>query len=256
MKRVQDFKVKHYRRLNAENYILTLQGDSLETDMLPGQFAEIRVPGIADVFLRRPISILDFNPAENTISFYIKAIGKGTRQLGSLQEGETVNIVYPLGNSFSLIKKGKALIVGGGSGIAPFVQLGRELKKRNVETTFLLGGRTKGDVFLTDEFSEHGNVLVTTEDGSRGEKGFVTHHSVFQGDFDFDKIYTCGPDPMMKAIAKIAGEKKIDCEASLENMMACGIGACLCCVTPTVNGNKVVCTEGPVFNTKQLGWSI
>lgn len=256
MKHVQDFKVKTYRHLNLENYILTLQGERLETEMLPGQFAEIQVPGIADVFLRRPISILDYNPNENTISFYIKAIGKGTRQLGQLAEGDTVNIVYPLGNSFSVIEKGKALIVGGGSGIAPFIQLGRELKKRNVETTFLIGGRTKNDVFLTEEFSEFGKVLVTTEDGSRGEKGFVTHHSVFQGAFDFDRIYTCGPDLMMKAIAKMAGEKKIDCEASLENMMACGIGACLCCITPTVNGNKVVCTEGPVFNTKQLGWSI
>jgi len=254
MKHVQDFKVKTYRWLNDENYILTLQGESLETEILPGNFAEIRVPGIADVFLRRPISILDFNPTENTISFYIKAIGKGTRQLGELQIGETISIVYPLGNSYSVVEEGKALLVGGGSGIAPFIQLGRELKKRNIQTTFLIGGRTKNDVFLTDEFSEFGEVLVTTEDGSRGEKGFVTHHSVFSGDFDFNKIYTCGPDPMMKAIAKIAGEKNINCEASLENMMACGIGACLCCVTPTVNGNKVVCTEGPVFNTKELGW--
>lgn len=254
MKRIQDFKVKNYRWLNDENYILTLAGESLESEILSGNFAEIQVPGIADVFLRRPISILDFDPTENTISFYIKAIGKGTRQLGSLLVGDTVNIVYPLGNSFSLIEKGKALIVGGGSGIAPFVQLGRELKKNNIQTTFLIGGRTKNDVFLTEEFSEFGKVLVTTEDGSRGEKGFVTHHSVFNGDFGFSKIYTCGPDPMMKAIAKIASEKNVDCEASLENMMACGIGACLCCVTPTVNGNKVVCTEGPVFNTKKLGW--
>jgi len=159
-----------------------------------------------------------------------------------------------LGNSFSVVGEGKALIVGGGSGIAPFIQLGRELKRRSIQTTFLIGGRTKNDVFLTDEFSKFGEVLVTTEDGSRGEKGFVTHHSVFSGDFDFNKIYTCGPDPMMKAIAKIATEKNIDCKASLENMMACGIGACLCCVTPTINGNKVVCTEGPVFNTKELGW--
>jgi len=103
MKRVQDFKVKTYRRLNPENYILTLQGESLETAIYPGNFAEIAVPGAADIFLRRPISILDFDPAENTISFYIKAIGKGTRQLGRLAEGETVNIVYPLGNSFAVI---------------------------------------------------------------------------------------------------------------------------------------------------------
>jgi len=114
MKHVQDFKVKSYRWLNDENYILTLEGENLEKEILPGNFAEIRVPGISDVFLRRPISILDFNPSENTISFYIKAVGKGTRQLGKLQIGETVNIVYPLGNSFSVVGEGKALIVGGG----------------------------------------------------------------------------------------------------------------------------------------------
>ncbi|MCF6341679.1 MAG: dihydroorotate dehydrogenase electron transfer subunit [Bacteroidales bacterium] len=254
MKHIQDFKVKGYRRLNPENYILTLQGESLETAIYPGNFAEIAVPGAPGIFLRRPISILDFNPVQNTIGFYIKAIGKGTRQLGRLAEGETVNLVYPLGNSFSAIENGKALIVGGGSGIAPFIQLGRALQHNNIQTTFLIGGRTKNDVFLTDEFRKSGEVLVTTEDGSLGEKGMVTDHSVFKGEFNFDKIYTCGPDPMMKAIASIATENNIDCEASLENMMACGIGACLCCVTPTVNGNKVVCTEGPVFNTKVLGW--
>lgn len=254
MKRVQDFKVKNYRWLNDENYILVLQGDDLETDIKPGSFAELQVPGIPDVFLRRPISILDFSPQDNTLSFYIKAIGKGTRQLGKLLEGDAVSVVYPLGNSFSVIDEGKALIVGGGSGIAPFIQLGRTLKNRNISTTFLIGGRTKNDVFLTKEFSEFGEVLVTTEDGSRGEKGMVTHHSIFAGNFNYTKIYTCGPDPMMKAIAEIAAERNIDCEASLENMMACGIGACLCCVTPSTEGNKVVCTEGPVFNTKLLGW--
>lgn len=254
MKHIQDFKVKSYRWLNDENYILSLQGEHLETAIRPGNFAEIAVPGAPDVFLRRPISILDFKPADSTISFYIKAIGKGTRQLGKLHGGENVNIVYPLGNSFSIAEEGKALIVGGGSGIAPFIQLGRELKNNNVQTTFLIGGRSKNDVFLIEEFSEFGEVLVTTEDGSRGEKGMVTNHTVFKGKFDFDRIYACGPDPMMKAIAKIANKKNIVCEASLENLMACGIGACLCCVTPTVNGNKVVCTEGPVFNTKELGW--
>ena len=132
--------------------------------------------------------------------------------------------------------------------------LASKLKKENTSVTFLIGARSQGDVFLTEEFSKFGNVLVTTEDGSLGEKGLVTQHSVFSGSFPFEQIYTCGPDPMMKAIAKIANEKNISCEASIENMMACGIGACLCCVTPTVNGNQCVCTEGPVFNTKELLW--
>lgn len=254
MKRVQDFKVKHYQRLNADNYILTLSSDVDIEKVDPGNFAEIKVPDAPDVFLRRPISILDVDNEAKTISFYIKAIGKGTRKLGNLAIGSKVNIVYPLGNSFSAGNKKNVLIVGGGSGIAPFIMLASNLKKENTTVTFLIGARSKEDVFLTERFSKFGDVLVTTEDGSRGEKGLVTQHPVFSGPFAFDHIYTCGPDPMMKAVAKIANEKNISCEASLENMMACGIGACLCCVTPTVDGNKCVCTDGPVFNTKDLQW--
>ncbi len=254
MKHVQDFKVKRYQLLNADNYILTLSSDTIIEAVEPGNFAEIKVPDAPDVFLRRPISILDVNHKEKTISFYIKAIGEGTKKLAKLPIDSEVNIVYPLGNSFSISSQKNVLIVGGGSGIAPFIMLASKLKKENNNITFLIGARSGDDVFLTDEFSKYGDVLVTTEDGSRGEKGLVTQHSVFSGDFPFDHIYTCGPDPMMKAIAKIAAKKRISCEASLENMMACGIGACLCCVTPTVNGNQCVCTDGPVFNTKELQW--
>lgn len=254
MKKIQDFKVKQYKHLNADNYILTLSSDSEIEDVNPGNFAEIKVPDEPDVFLRRPISILDVNYKEKTLSFYIKAIGKGTRKLGKLPTGSDINIIYPLGNSFSIVKQKNILIVGGGSGVAPFILLASQLKKENTLVTFLIGARSKDDVFLTDEFSSFGDVLITTEDGSMGEKGLVTQHSVFSGPFPFDKIYTCGPDPMMKAVAGIANKKNVSCEASLENMMACGIGACLCCVTPTIDGNLCVCTEGPVFNTKKLQW--
>lgn len=138
--------------------------------------------------------------------------------------------------------------------MAPFILLGRKLKQQGVDITFLLGARTKEEVLLTEEFEKLGKVLVTTEDGTMGETGLVTQHSVFTGDLTFNKIYTCGPNPMMKAVARLAEEKGVPCEASLENMMACGFGACLCCVTETIHGNKRVCTEGPVFNTKELVW--
>jgi len=254
MKHVQDFKVKHYQLLNDNNYILTLSSDTVIETVNPGNFAEIKIPDVQDVFLRRPISILEVDHKTNTISFYIKAIGKGTKKLGNLATGTNLNIVYPLGNSFSINRQKKVLIVGGGSGIAPFIMLASKLKQENNNITFLIGARSGDDIFLTEEFSKFGDVLITTEDGSFGEKGLVTQHSIFSNSFDFDYIYTCGPDPMMKAIAKIAKSKNIICEASLENMMACGIGACLCCVTPTVSGNQCVCTEGPVFNTKDLLW--
>ena len=254
MKKIQDFKVVGYRWLNDENYVLSLSSDEKIENILPGNFAEIQIPDSPDVFLRRPISIQDVDYDKNQIHFFIKAIGKGTRKLGTLQPGSTLNIVYPLGNSFTIKENAKTLLVGGGSGIAPLKLLAQNLHEKNSEVTFLLGARTSNDVFFVEDFSEYGKVLITTEDGSMGEKGLVTNHSVFTESNNFDMIYTCGPDPMMKAIANIAAAENTECEASLENMMACGIGACLCCVTPTEKGNLCVCTEGPVFNTKILKW--
>lgn len=123
-----------------------------------------------------------------------------------------------------------------------------------VEPTFLLGARKASDLLLMDEFKRYGRVFVTTEDGSEGEKGFVTNHSVLNE--QFDRISTCGPKPMMVAVAKYAAKAGVDCEASLENMMACGVGACLCCVEKTTEGHLCVCKEGPVFNIKKLLWHL
>ncbi len=238
------------------NYIIQLKSPVNIPPVKPGNFAEIHISNSPEIFLRRPLSILDIDYEKKLISFYVKIIGKGTKRLGENNVGDKVNIIYPLGNSFNIpdnVKK--VLIVGGGSGIAPFILLGKELKKKNIHTTFLLGGRSKKDILLTEKFSKYGEVLVTTEDGSLGEKGMVTDHSIFKPDnLDFDKIYTCGPNAMMKAIGKIAVSKNIDCEVSLENMMACGFGVCLCCVTETQEGNKRVCKEGPVFNVNYLKW--
>lgn len=239
-----------------DNYIIHLASPIEIPPIEPGNFAEIQVPDAPDVFLRRPFSILDVDYEKNQISFYVKSIGKGTRKLGALLPGQKVNIIYPLGNHYAIDENLKnVLIVGGGSGIAPFILLGKTLKKKNIRATFLIGGRSKKDILLTYEFSKYGDVLTTTEDGTSGEKGLVTQHSIFKDKLlTFDKIYTCGPDGMMHAVGKIAMEKGIPCEASLENMMACGFGVCLCCVTATHDGNKRVCLEGPVFNVNDLSW--
>ena len=130
-----------------------------------------------------------------------------------------------------------------------------ELKKQGIEPTFLLGARTADALLELDKFEALGRVFVTTEDGSAGEKGFVTGHSVFDKEH-FDRMSVCGPLPMMKAVARLAREKDMDCEVSLENMMACGLGACLCCVEKTVKGNVCVCKEGPVFNINELTWQL
>ncbi len=255
MKRIEDLRVNDLRWLNSNSYVLELSGSEATRDIRPGNFAEIRIDNHPDVFLRRPFSYLDHNKDEKTVSFFVKAIGKGTHKLGTLKKGETVNIIHPLGNSFSIPENKKVLITGGGSGIAPFIMLGRELKEKGNEIHILTGGRTSEDILFTDEFREYGEVSCTTEDGSLGEKGLLTQHSIFSGKaFDYDLIYTCGPDGMMKAVASIAKERSIDCEASLENLMACGFGVCLCCIQETTEGNKCVCTEGPVFNINELKW--
>jgi dihydroorotate dehydrogenase electron transfer subunit len=133
--------------------------------------------------------------------------------------------------------------------------LGVFLRERGYKPDFLLGVKAEEDVLQINEFLKFGNFHISTEDGSAGEKGLVTDHSILQST-DWDFIYTCGPKPMMIAVAKYAREKGIPCELSLENSMACGIGACLCCVENTTRGNVCACIEGPVMNINQLTWQI
>lgn len=221
--------------------------------ILPGQFVQVaaNTPG---VFLRRPISINDVNYDQNTIDLLIRKAGKGTSTLVALKEGDKLNILLPLGNGFSLdVASGsRLLLIGGGVGVAPLLYLGRKLKEAGHKPEFLLDARSATDLLELDDFAAIGTVHVSTEDGSMGEHGLVTRHSALEG--NIDTIYCCGPAPMMKAVASIARERAINCEVSLENMMACGLGACLCCVENTVKGNVCVCTEGPVFNINLLNW--
>lgn len=187
----------------------------------------------------------------------VQLIGDGTRRMAEYRRGDIVNILIPLGNSFTIPetdgKEKKLLLIGGGVGTAPMLYLGACLKEAGFKPMFLLGARSETDIFQMDNFLQYGDVYITTEDGSLGEKGYVTNHSVLENT-RFDRIYTCGPKPMMMAVARYASSKKITCEVSLENTMACGIGACLCCVEKTREGHVCVCTEGPVFNIEKLTW--
>lgn len=255
MKRVEDFIVVNHKWLNYSSFIIELEAPGNLPDIQPGNFAEIEIANSPKVFLRRPFSIYDINPGSKSVSFFVKVVGEGTRLLGETRIGDKLSVIYPLGNSFSKPVSGHVLVVAGGSGIAPFILYGKELQNKATEITFMFGARSADDIVLTDQFKTLGDVLVTTEDGSLGEKGLVTHHSLFSSHkLPFDLIVTCGPEPMMKAVGKMAMERDIPCEASLENTMACGFGACLCCIVPTISGNKCVCTEGPVFNINDLKW--
>ncbi|MCF0236177.1 MAG: dihydroorotate dehydrogenase electron transfer subunit [Bacteroidaceae bacterium] len=242
-----------------EDYILLRlsDDDELIPQMLPGQFVNIAVEGSPNTFLRRPISINFVDNVRNEFDLLIHAVGDGTRALTHLSAGDTLDCLYPLGNGFEVpIFDGiprKHLLVGGGVGTAPMLLYGQQLRAAGHEPTFLLGGRSQRDILQLDRFSALGRVCITTEDATLGEKGFVTHHSIWQSD-EFDSVAACGPQPMMVAVARMAREKGWECFVSLENLMACGIGACLCCVEKTVKGNVCVCTEGPVFNTNELTW--
>lgn len=270
-KYILDLKVRAVEHISEKHVLLHLTDHQPLPEMLPGQFVEVRVDGASNTFLRRPISINFVDRSQNELWLLVALVGEGTRRLGTLQAGDTLNCVLPLGNGFSLPDNDFSLpansfsfpdspsspvhaplLVGGGVGVAPLLYLGVTLQEQGVEPTFLLGGRSEKDVLELDLFKKYGRVCVTTEDGSAGEKGFVTNHSVLQEPFDY--IYTCGPTPMMKAVSRYALQQGIACEASLENMMACGLGACLCCVEKTTAGNLCVCKDGPVFPTTKLMW--
>ena len=254
---ISDLIISQTIKLNDQYFLLKLKSESALPDILPGQFAEVKVENSPETFLRRPISINFVDIEHNEIWLLVQIVGPGTLKLSQLCVGDTLNLIYPLGNSFSepSKKSAKALLVGGGVGIAPLLFWGAQLASKGFSCTFLLGGRSEANLLLLDEFKSYGEVYTTTEDGSVGEKGFVTNHSILHSE-QFDAIYSCGPTPMMKAVAAYAHDKNIFCEVSLENTMACGFGACLCCVTDTTEGHVCVCTEGPVFNITKLKWQI
>lgn len=254
---ILDLTVNSVEALSNKHVLIKLTDDKPLPEMLPGQFVEVRVDNSPSTFLRRPISINNVDYDRNELWLLVAAVGDGTRQLQKLQKGDHLNCMLPLGNSFTMPTDStqKVLLVGGGVGVAPLLYFGKRIKAMGGEPTFLLGARSAKDVLERELFEQVGRVLITTEDGSEGEKGFVTNHSVLAQEH-FDRISTCGPKPMMMAVARYAFKNDIECEVSLENKMACGVGACLCCVEKTVEGNKCVCKEGPVMNIKKLTWQI
>ena len=252
-KQIADFKLVKKQDF-GRSVLLRLRSELPLPEIQPGQFVQVRVDHSPSTYLRRPISIHDVDFQRNEMKLLVQQIGEGTRHLAQAKEGDIINIVLPLGNGFTIPEKGeKCLLVGGGIGIAPLFYFAKVLNDKGIRPTLLLGGKSETDLIRLADYQRHGETFVTTEDGSLGEKGFVTMHSIWQKQ-SFDKIFVCGPKPMMKAVAKVATEKDVWCEVSLENLMACGLGACLCCVEDTVDGHVCVCKEGPVFNTRRLKW--
>jgi dihydroorotate dehydrogenase electron transfer subunit len=229
---VDNFSVIEIKALNSTNFLITIKSENDLPEIHPGQFLSIEVKNTNEIFLRRPFSIFEVDYSKKTVSLRNKIMGKGSKKLTEIKQGETINIIYPLGKGFTYPKTNDyILLIGGGSGVAPMLFLAKKSGIKNID--IILGAKTKQDHINVDEYSKYANLYFTSEDGSLGEKGYVTNHTVFQRLSNFTKIYACGPYSMMQTIAKEAQKAGVFCEVSLENLMACGFGVCLCCIEPT-----------------------
>ncbi len=253
MKKIIDFILEEKEDFGRSS-MLVLRSDVALPEIIPGQFVQVEVSKSPHSYLRRPISVHDVDTNRNTLTLLVQRVGEGTQILCDSVVGDKINIILPLGNGFTIDRKHKeVLLVGGGIGIAPLLYLAKTMNANGIRPTILLGGRTQNDLLRLDEYRRYGEVFLTTDDGSCGFKGFVSQHPIWN-ERHFDQVSVCGPLPMMKSVAKIANDKGFNCEVSLENLMACGLGACLCCVEKTTEGLVCVCKEGPIFNIKKLLW--
>ena len=240
-------------------YKIVISSEYIVKNAKPGQFVNIKCAKGLDAYLRRPISICDVNESENTVTIIFQVRGKGTKLLAMKKTGERLDIIAPLGwGSFSLKANRRVLIIGGGIGVFPLYELSKRLKPMCEERVVVLGFRNEEAVVMKPEFEAVSERLViTTDDGSLGIKGYTTDILVEEIVKDkVDMIYACGPMPMLAKIAKIAKENDIECEVSLEERMGCGIGACLVCACKTKHGDEWehshVCYNGPVFNAGEV----
>ena len=220
-----------------------------------GQFINIKVSDAVEPLLRRPLSIHRCRGSKLEILYAV--IGPGTKILSRRKPGELLDVIGPLGTGFNVdSKKSRAILVAGGMGVAPLLFLAEILKKK--DTRILVGAKTKSQILCEKEFVDAGcGVTIATDDGSCGFKGYVSQlllQELKTHNAKFTTIYACGPKPMLKEISRIAQARKIPAQVSLEEHMACGIGACLGCVVNTTQGYKRVCKEGPVFEAKEIIW--
>ena len=230
---------------------LLIQTENIAKNAKAGQFISL-YSNDSSRLLPRPISLCEINREEGTLRLVYRVAGKGTDEISNLQEMDTIRVLGPLGNGFDLGEK-SAFLIGGGIGIPPMLQLAKELK---CEKQIVLGYRD--ELFLLDDFKGLGDVYFSTEDGSAGTKGNVIDAIKANG-LKADVIYACGPTPMLRGLKEFAIENDMECYISMEERMACGIGACLACVCKTKEkdhhtnvNNKRICKEGPVFNAREV----
>ncbi len=239
------FKITENAPLTQTVYKMKLQGDVSDITS-SGQFVNIKLDGL---YLRRPISVCDSEAGVLTLIY--KVVGKGTEQMSKMAAGEELNILTGLGNGYDLSLSGdKPLLLGGGVGVPPLYMLCKKLIAEGKKVSVVLGFNTKEEVFCEEDFKALGaDVFVTTVDGSYGIKGFVTDA---MKEIDYTYFYTCGPEPMLKAIFKASATSG---QFSFEERMGCGFGACMGCSCKTVTGYKRICKDGPVLTKEEILWA-
>lgn len=236
------YKILSNELIAKSVYKMVLEGDT-QYITAPGQFINIKLD---DKFLRRPISVCDYD--ESTITIIYKVVGSGTEYMATLKAGDMLDILTGLGNGYTIVDAENPLLLGGGVGVPPLYNLCKKLIALNQKPTVILGFNTKDEIFYEEEFKALGaDVRVTTVDGSYGTKGFVT--DAFPKVYDY--FYTCGPMPMFKAIEKTAVTSG---QYSFEERMGCGFGACMGCSCKTKYGSKRICKDGPVLKREEIIW--
>jgi dihydroorotate dehydrogenase electron transfer subunit len=243
--------------------LLTFEHEEM-AQAVAGQFAMIQPEAPSDLILRRPFSVMDADPASGRFTVFLKAVGSGSRAVFDLREGETARVLGPLGHGFSPPKDGeRAFLVGGGYGVAPFALFSRVLKPGGTAFHLFYGGRSALELPLIGELERRLIPLtLSTDDGTRGEKGRVTGPllAALSEEAGKARLYACGPEAMMQAVAGIAAEREVPCEVSLDPWMGCGVGTCLGCVVKIQEPgearpkNQPACTEGPVFDSRRVIW--
>ncbi len=243
--------ILEHKKLAEDIYSMWIEAENIALSAKPGQFVSLYCKD-GSKLLPRPISICEINKQHRTVRLVYRITGKGTMEFADLKPQDTIEAMGPLGNGFTLEGK-KALLIGGGIGIPPMLELAKQL---DCEKQIVLGYR---DItFMEEEFTPYGKVYIATEDGSKGTKGNVLD-AIQDNQLNADMIFACGPTPMLRGIKDYALEKGITCQLSLEERMACGIGACLGCVCNTKDvdhhshvKNARICKEGPVFYAEEV----
>ena len=237
------FTITENTPLTDTVYKMVLAGDT--DGITTGQFVNIRLDG---QYLRRPISVCDCT--EGLLTLLYKVVGKGTAQMAAMSAGEKLDLLTGLGNGYDLTAAGdRPLLIGGGVGVPPLYMLAKKLLAQGKRVSVILGFNTADEVFYEDEFRALGcDVTVTTVDGSRGVKGFVTDA---MAGMEYTYFYTCGPEPMLKAVYNTAATSG---QFSFEERMGCGFGACMGCSCKTITGYKRICKEGPVLTKEEILW--